>query len=757
MNPGGTGSSADNSPSELGGHSKWLRRRAFELVRNEELARDLVQETFVAYLKRPPQIDQSLRAWLEAVMRNHFRMWCRSTDRRSRRELATLADGLDVGPEPAIDRRRTALELEAALSGVQEPYRSTLQLRYFEGLQPAQIARRLGIPQSTVRRRNLVGLKLLRDRLLVRFGNSPERLDQALVRAFIPTAAWPGAKALRPRAGTRWFSSLGLAATVTILGVWVGTTTNSAPGRGAAAPSDRISDFTDGLIGMNHDGRDEARRTGNGRYRPGASMAAVPTFSQAWQSGSSIDPTEAEDDARETENRTTVPLFLSCGKLQDRIDTAAPGTTIDVPACVFRESLVIDKPLVLRGQPGTELRGSDVFADWTRDGEVWRSARTIPDFPDRHCAPTRPGDNSNDQICWDFEQVYLDGTRLAPVGASTTPLPGQFAIDAQRHVLIADDPSEREIEVTVRPRWALVRANDVTISGFTFAHALGGSHVAALAFEQTATRGRIHRNRLLHSGGMGLSVAGTETTVTENRILHSGGMALAVHVADNTTVTGNEFAGNGLAHRLDNGWVTGGVGVIASRVVLSRNRIVDNKGIGINCMACRDSVIRLNRIGDNAAAAVINFGARNVVIAENVLWRNGQTFKHPAMFVTQSNELVVKKNTFAFHERGVVVNVQELGELPSGFQACLASHNNSVEENVFLEFGNTAITMTGDPRPIAKLESCPSNRSFSNRAWLSQGDGQTENNGLLALSPVEQEDALRSLLGDDEYRWSGSK
>jgi RNA polymerase sigma factor (sigma-70 family) len=747
MNPCSPGSSAGSSSSELGGHATWLRRRAYDLARNEELARDLVQDTFVAYLNRPPNIDRSLRAWLEAVMRNHFRMWCRSSDRRSRREFATLDDEQDPGPEPRMDRQRTAVALAEALAGVQEPYRSTLQLRYFEGLQPAQIARRLGVPQSTVRRRSMVGLKLVRTRLLLRFGNSEERLDQALVRAFVPAAAWHKTTNLHRRTISHWLPSLGVAAVVASVWVWVAGGSHTA-----ATNSVRHSQS----FGTVHDDRHSNRNATNfisGTTGRGSSSWRLsptrPSFSPAWQFDANADSGEAEPVGTEPGNRKAIPSLLSCGKLQDRINAAAAGDTIDIPACVFRESFVIDKPLVLRGQPGTEVRGSDVFTEWNRVGDTWRSVKTIPDFPDRHCTPTPAGDNSNDSVCWNFEQVFVDGTRLAPVAATTNLLPGQFSIDAQRHVVLSDDPASREVEVTVRPGWGRVNANDVTISGFNFAHALGGTDQAALTFDRTATRARIHRNRLSHSGGVGLRVAGNDTSISQNRIQFSGGMALSVVAADRISIAGNALSRNGLAHRLDNGWVTGGVGVVAARVEIQDNRITDNRGIGVNCMGCTDSIIRTNRIGDNAAAAVINFGARNVTITKNVFWRNGQTFKHPAMFVTQSNTLVVSKNTFAFHDRGVVVNVQEWDELPSGFQTCVASRNNNIEENTFLEFGEGAVMMTGDPRPLAVVKSCPSNRSISNRVWNTRDAHAHVAGDLLALSPVEQEDALNALLGDD--------
>ena len=36
--------------------------------------------------------------------------------------------------------------------------------------------------------------------------------------------------------------------------------------------------------------------------------------------------------------------------------------------CVYRETGIINKPLTLRGRPGVQARGSDVWTVWARSG-----------------------------------------------------------------------------------------------------------------------------------------------------------------------------------------------------------------------------------------------------------------------------------------------------------------------------------------------------------------------------------------------------
>ncbi|MDX2021495.1 MAG: sigma-70 family RNA polymerase sigma factor [Deltaproteobacteria bacterium] len=154
---------------DLTSHTAWLRRRALCLVRSEELAHDLVQDTLLAYLRRPPAIEHSLKAWLEGALRNQFRMWCRSHKRREQRELVSAAPDAIASPESEVDQRRWSERLAQTLEQLPEPYQTTLRQRYYDHLRPAEIAKTLGIPQSTVRRRNLVALSMLRERMQVEF------------------------------------------------------------------------------------------------------------------------------------------------------------------------------------------------------------------------------------------------------------------------------------------------------------------------------------------------------------------------------------------------------------------------------------------------------------------------------------------------------------------------------------------------------------------------------------------------------------
>jgi RNA polymerase sigma-70 factor (ECF subfamily) len=146
-------------------HAEWVRRLALALVRDPDDADELAQETWEAALSRPPRESGPLRPWLAGVARNLARMRARASGRRTRREESA------VGPEPAPSPEELVARVEMQQQVVRrvlvrdEPFRSTLLLRYYEGCSAAEIARRQEVPAGTVRWRLKRGLDDLRRQL----------------------------------------------------------------------------------------------------------------------------------------------------------------------------------------------------------------------------------------------------------------------------------------------------------------------------------------------------------------------------------------------------------------------------------------------------------------------------------------------------------------------------------------------------------------------------------------------------------------
>ena len=148
----------------------WVRRLARGLVRDAGRAEDLTQDAIAAYLERPPRRWVSARAWLSGVVRNLARMQARSEGRRRLRDQGHATGAQAPGTDVVVGRAERCQAVGAALLGLDEPYRTTLLLRYLEALSDEEIAARMGVSRSTVRVRAQRGLARLRGRLHERFG-----------------------------------------------------------------------------------------------------------------------------------------------------------------------------------------------------------------------------------------------------------------------------------------------------------------------------------------------------------------------------------------------------------------------------------------------------------------------------------------------------------------------------------------------------------------------------------------------------------
>jgi len=157
-------------------HDAWLRRLAVQLVHDRATADDVVQETWQATLKAPPDPDRPPRPWLAQVARNFARMLARSRSRAQARLRDPALEGAAAPGAKAllerIEAQKLAVELVAAL---EEPYRAVILLRFYDGKTPGEIAEALRIPPGTARWRLKEGLDRLRCRLDERCGTTEKR------------------------------------------------------------------------------------------------------------------------------------------------------------------------------------------------------------------------------------------------------------------------------------------------------------------------------------------------------------------------------------------------------------------------------------------------------------------------------------------------------------------------------------------------------------------------------------------------------
>ncbi len=210
-------SALDPELERLLDHSDWLRALARKLVGDAATADDLVQETWLAAMKSPPDPARPVRPWLAGVVRRLARMRARGEGRRARRQTAAAREDALPSTSELVENIDTQRRLGAVVMDLSEPYRTTVMLRYFEGMSSADIARRQGVPSGTVRWRLKRGLDELRERLDEDYSSrsawclaflAMERTHLAIVGTSAATtvgastlAAWAGAAAVMAALG----------------------------------------------------------------------------------------------------------------------------------------------------------------------------------------------------------------------------------------------------------------------------------------------------------------------------------------------------------------------------------------------------------------------------------------------------------------------------------------------------------------------------------------------------------------------------
>src|SRR5690606_2885864 len=133
-------------------------------------ADDVVQRTWLRALREGPREVTRWRPWLARVARNLTLDHLRDARRRRRREHAAASPEALDSSVAVLQREEQRRRLVDAVLALPQPYRTPVLLRFWDGLGPAAIGRRMGVPAATVRSHLHRGLAMLRQRLDVDHG-----------------------------------------------------------------------------------------------------------------------------------------------------------------------------------------------------------------------------------------------------------------------------------------------------------------------------------------------------------------------------------------------------------------------------------------------------------------------------------------------------------------------------------------------------------------------------------------------------------
>jgi RNA polymerase sigma-70 factor, ECF subfamily len=143
---------------------------ALRIVRQRELAEDVLQDVYVAVWQRAGQYDPAIArpmTWLITMVRHRAIDLLRSRRKGDSAEPGeavhepTEAAWADDSAHP-LERRFDAARIGACLPRLSPPHRQSLALAYYHGLTHSQVAERLGAPIGSVKSWIRRGLDQLR-------------------------------------------------------------------------------------------------------------------------------------------------------------------------------------------------------------------------------------------------------------------------------------------------------------------------------------------------------------------------------------------------------------------------------------------------------------------------------------------------------------------------------------------------------------------------------------------------------------------
>jgi RNA polymerase sigma factor (sigma-70 family) len=136
---------------------------ANKVVRDPELAQDVLQESFVKIWKKADSYDPSkakLFTWLFRITRNTAIDKLRSVNTKTDKEIQMdVSDVYNLGVDSI---RPEFLDVQENLEKIEEKYQIVLEALFFQGMTQQEASEELDIPLGTIKSRLKIGLRELR-------------------------------------------------------------------------------------------------------------------------------------------------------------------------------------------------------------------------------------------------------------------------------------------------------------------------------------------------------------------------------------------------------------------------------------------------------------------------------------------------------------------------------------------------------------------------------------------------------------------
>jgi RNA polymerase sigma-70 factor, ECF subfamily len=147
-------------------HAPRVYRVVFRLARDEVLAEEYTQDTFVKVFTRLTTFrgESRLSTWIHRIAVTMALNGLRTRRRRAERELAL--DGVEALPAPTSQAEPDLKDrIRAAIEALPEMYRVPVVLFDLEGFTHAEISEMIGVPEGTCKSRLMRARAQLREAL----------------------------------------------------------------------------------------------------------------------------------------------------------------------------------------------------------------------------------------------------------------------------------------------------------------------------------------------------------------------------------------------------------------------------------------------------------------------------------------------------------------------------------------------------------------------------------------------------------------
>jgi hypothetical protein len=364
--------------------------------------------------------------------------------------------------------------------------------------------------------------------------------------------------------------------------------------------------------------------------------------------------------------------------IEATVELADDGAVFCLKNGIHRAQAVRPRPRQrFYGEGRTILNGSQLVADFTREGRYWVASSQFQPGPKHgECLPSAPA-------CGLPEGVFIDDKPLNQVLSKDRLETNGFYFDyANRKIYLADDPRNRKVEATVAAFAFESTAGDVLISNITVEKYASVAQKGAIHARE-GTRWIIETCEVRLNSGAGIDV-GNGTRVRTCTVHHNGQIGIAGNGND-IAIENNHIWSNNI-YGFDYTWEGGGAKIAMSDGVTFRaNHVHDNNGPGLWCdIDCRNVVYDGNLVERNQDIGIFHEISFKAVIRNNVVRHNGRGYRgwfwRAEIGVAASQDVEVSNNTLTIATGGCgIVLIDQGRRTKDGGK--YKTRNNTVRDN----------------------------------------------------------------------------